>query len=411
VSARKAGGEAAAIDTSVPILALRRNGDPLLHTDLAIARTAGRLGIRVYGVFTSRWDPTRLSRYRTGHIRLDRHAGDDEWLAALAAFSERLGPAVLVPIDDTSAVFVGDHADALRQGFLFPEMSRSVYRRLSSKREMHGLCETFGIPVPRSSFPADLEQLRELARDQEYPMVLKQSDGWLPSFDPAAPSVLIARNESQLLDGYRRMEAPDQPNVIFQEYIPGGSDTIWIFNGYFNRDSRCLAGFTGRKLRQRGPHTGPATLGECVSNEIVADATRRLAREMGYQGIIDIGYRFDHRDGAYKLLDVNPRLGSSFRIFVGDDGLDAVRALYLDLTGQAVPPSSATDGRKWANEPYDLVAAAQLAREGSLRGGEWLRSFRGVRETAWFAGDDPLPFLGMAAHTASQGISKTIRSR
>ena len=49
---------------------------------------------------------------------------------------------------------------------------------------------------------------------------------------------------------YRALEErPDNPNILFQEYIPGRDEDVWMFNGYFDRDSRCLAGFTGVKLR------------------------------------------------------------------------------------------------------------------------------------------------------------------
>ena len=40
-------------------------------------------------------------------------------------------------------------------------------------------------------------------------------------------------------------------------------------------------------------------------------------KELGYRGILDIGYRYDARDGRYKVLDVNPRIGATFRLFVG----------------------------------------------------------------------------------------------
>jgi D-aspartate ligase len=398
-------------DTSVPIFVLRRHHDALQHGSLAVARSAGRLGIRVYGGYDRRWEPVGLSRYSRGRMKVARGAPDDRLLDAMRAEGRRLGRAVLIPVDDSGAVFVGDHADALREHFLFPHQPADLYRRLSSKREMHDLCRELDIPTPSSSFPQDEAELLDVLGDALFPVVLKQVDGWLQSLDPAAPSVLIAGSERQALEGYRRMESQERPNVMVQEYIPGGSDTIWIFNGYFDPESECLAGFTGRKLRQRGPHTGPATLGECLPNEEVAEATRRLARETGYRGIIDIGFRHDRRDGLYKLLDVNPRLGSSFRLFVGDNGLDVVRAMYLDLTGQPVPPSSAGDGRRWLVEPYDLVSAAQLVREGSLRPLDWLRSFRGVRERAWLAADDPLPFLAMLVGMVPAALPRLGRVR
>jgi D-aspartate ligase len=403
-------GSISIADGSVPIFVLRSNDDIFQHGPLAVARSAGRLGIPVHGVCRSRWEPIGLSRFtRPGNARVGSDLPDDQKLEALLAVGSRLGPAVLIPVDDPSTVFVEDRATALRQHFLFPEQPANLSQRLSSKREMHDLCRDLGIPTPTCNFPQNEAELLALAAETEFPVVLKQSDGWLPSADPDAPSVLVAHDRQTLVDGYRRMESSERPNVILQEYIPGGSDSIWIFNGYFDGDSRCLAGFTGRKLRQRGPHTGPATLGECVANETVAETTRRLAGELGYRGIIDVGFRHDRRDGLYKLLDVNPRLGASFRMFVGENGLDVVRALYLDLTGQAVPASAASDGRKWVVEPYDLVSAVQLTREGSLRPGEWLRSFRGLREAAWLTRDDPLPFLAMGLRMMLVGLRRLAR--
>jgi len=37
---------------------------------------------------------------------------------------------------------------------------------------------------------------------------------------------------------------------------------------------------------------------------------------------MDLDYRFDKRDGQYKLLDFNPRIGAQFRLLVDDNGLD-----------------------------------------------------------------------------------------
>jgi len=57
-----------------------------------------------------------------------------------------------------------------------------------------------------------------------------------------------------------------------------------------------------------------------------------------------VGYRFDARDGKYKLLDVNPRIGSTFRLFAAQNGLDVARALYLDVTAQPVPCAQVSEG-------------------------------------------------------------------
>jgi predicted ATP-grasp superfamily ATP-dependent carboligase len=133
----------------------------------------------------------------------------------------------------------------------------------------------------------------------------------------------------------------------------------------------------------------------CEANPTVQEDTIRLMKAVGYRGILDIGFRFDGRDGQYKLLDVNPRIGGTFRLFVGPDGMDVLRAMYLDLTGQQVPATSLPEGRRWIVEPLDIVSSAVYRRRGDITLTGWARSLRGVREAAWFALDDPGPFLAL----------------
>jgi predicted ATP-grasp superfamily ATP-dependent carboligase len=168
-----------------------------------------------------------------------------------------------------------------------------------------------------------------------------------------------------------------------------------MFNGYFARDGACHCAFTGCKLRQTGPRTGPTTLGVCVHNATVVEQAIKLLSALGYRGIVDMGFRYDARDGRYKLLDANPRLGSTFRLFVAENGLDVVRAMHLDLTDRPVPAAPPCQGRLWLDEPHDAMTALQMLREGSLQARLWRRSLRNVAETAWWAADDPEPFLRM----------------
>jgi ubiquinone/menaquinone biosynthesis C-methylase UbiE len=130
-----------------------------------------------------------------------------------------------------------------------------------------------------------------------------------------------------------------------------------------------------------------------MANDDVLATTTRWMKELGYRGILDIGYRFDARDGLYKVLDANPRIGATFRLFTASNGLDVARALYLDLTGQPVPKGEQVEGRKWMVEGGDLDSALQYRRDGKLTIRAWAASLRGVQETSYFARDDLGPFV------------------
>ncbi len=393
------------VDTSTAILVLRRDVEGFQRCALAVARSAGRLGIRVFSVRHNAHEPATRSRYAAGGLALSPGAPEDEWVDALIAMRPRLGRAILVPIDDLAAVVVNDHQARLAKYYALPDAPAGIQRRLASKRELWRVCQEFDIPTPSCAFPASENELREQAAELGYPVVMKRSERWFAPRDRSAPSVYIAHTREQLVAAYDRMESDVAPQVMLQEYIPGGSDAVWTFNGYAADRGECLCAFTGRRLRQQGPRTGQTTLGVSATNATVEALGRRLLRKLDYRGIVDIGFHYDRRDGQYKLFDVNPRLGSSFRMFVADNGIDVLRAMHLDLTGRPVPDSPMTDGRKWIDELGDVATCIKLTRERALGLRSWAGSLKGLDEAAWWALDDPLPFFGMGA----QALPKAIR--
>jgi predicted ATP-grasp superfamily ATP-dependent carboligase len=381
-----------ALDTT-PVVILGLGRGVFHHGVLGIGRSLGRLGIAVHRVGRERSGPAARSRYIASWRVVPPSASDEETLELLRGLGEELARPILIAADDAACVFVEDHTDELQERFLLPRQPVGLVHALSSKRGMYELCHQHGIPTPQSFFPQSEAELLELARAGSFPIVLKCINA--AEAPTSAPRVLIASDIDELTEGYRQMETPGLSNVMLQEYVPGTPETVWMFNGYFDDRSVCRVGFTGRKIRQSPPYTGATTLGVCLPNETVQEVTERFMQSIGYRGILDIGYRFDERDGEYKLLDVNPRIGGTFRLFVGDNGIDVLRALHLDLNGRDVPATELPNGRRWIVEPLDITSSIVYRRRGDIRLGGWLRSFRGVREGAWWALDDPLPFLAL----------------
>jgi predicted ATP-grasp superfamily ATP-dependent carboligase len=270
---------------------------------------------------------------------------------------------------------------------------------------MHHLVRRLGIPTAQAVFPRSREDVLEFVEGAAFPVMLKGIDG-LRLRERGGERMFIVQDRRKLLERYDALEDAADPNLMLQEYIPGGDDTVWMFNGYFDARSECLVGFTGKKLRQYPVHRGSTSLGICLRNDAVERMTRDFMKAIGYRGILDIGYRFDARDGLYKVLDVNPRIGATFRLFVAENGLDVVRAMYLDLTGQPVPAAAAREGRKWVVEDHDLLSLLGYRRDGGLELRKWAASLRGVREAAYFAADDPLPLLAMCANDARTALQR-----
>jgi D-aspartate ligase len=393
------------LQTAVPVVVINHY-DGHGHN---VAQSLGRLGIPVYGVHADAHSPAARSRYWRENLSWNfEKASADDSVAWLLQLARRIGSRpILIPTSDSSCLFVADRATALKEGFLFPHQPAGLARALSSKKQMYGLCKQCAIPTPETVFPQSLDDVVAFLTRASFPVMLKRIDYSVRS--GTTMRVVLAQDAATVLKHYDTMEAPDIAKFMLQEHIPGSSELVWMFNGYFDAESRCLFGLTGKKIRQYRPYTGMTSLGLCVTNDTVARQTKDFMKAIGYQGILDIGYKYDVRTGQYKLLDANPRIGATFRLFVDTGGLDVARVLYRDLTGQPVAPGVPREGRKRVVEDYDVASALTLYWDGNLGVREWIRSCQGVQETCWLARDDPAPFVAMVQRSLHLVSRKAIR--
>lgn len=373
------------MDNSVPVVVMKDKGG---HGALAVARSLGRLGIPTY-LISQQADAVSTSRYWAKSFMWNFSAPREDSLQFMSDVGRQVGArAILLAIPDSAALFIEENAAALADKFIFPQPAPSVIRTLTNKWQMFLAAKQHGIPTPEAAYPSSRDDVMQFLQTARFPVVMKGADQLLPQ----AKWKVIVNDAGELLEKYDRAAAAGTANLILQEYIPGNDESVWMCNAYFGTGSECRAIFTGKKLRQTPPHAGIATLAVCLPNAAVENATRRFMQAVGYQGLVGIGYRYDARDGMYKVLDVNPRVSAVFRLFRATNGMDVVRICYLDLTGQPIPTTALSINRKWMLEE-DLFSALSYAQEGNLTFGQWLKSLRGIQEMHWFAADDLVPFL------------------
>ena len=397
------------IDHSTPVILLNTT----THGSLGIMRSLGRWGVGVHALHTGQQRPTATySRYcRSAQPWPFRSASDGEAADALLAFGNSLGErAILLPTCDETALFAAQQRERLAEHFFYPQMDAALVAQLCSKKTMAALAQQHDVPTPEVAFPVSHGDVEKFAGSAVFPVVVKAIDG-ARLMRRTGKNMVIVNSASELFAWYNKLDEPGFPNLMLQEYIPGGDDSVWMFNGYFDEQSNCRAAFTGKKIRQYPVYTGASSLAICLANDNVEETTKRFMKAIGYRGILDIGYRFDARDGKYKVLDINPRIGATFRLFLDRDGMDVARFLYLDLTAQTLPGAVPRHGRKWLVEFNDLVSCVKYHRDGKLTLREWLKSFRGVEEVAYFSWRDPRPFMRMAVEFIGMPFRRLFRGR
>ena len=176
------------------------------------------------------------------------------------------------------------------------------------------------VETARASFPTTQSEASAVVENLTFPLVAKsqavferhRSGGVdrTTRIDDAEQLVALARTWGEEFD------------VTLQEYLPCEDAEDWIVHAYCDASSTCVVEFTGVKLRSWPPHAGFTTCALSVPNDELADIAARLVRSIGFRGILDLDFRYDRRDGKYKLLDFNPRVGAQFRLFETGAGID-----------------------------------------------------------------------------------------
>jgi D-aspartate ligase len=397
------------IDVSTPAVVLKFDHNVMHHGGLGAIRSLGRLGVPVYGVHEGPLAPAASSRYLQGRFFWNAEPSRTATVRdGLLRLAERIGqPAVLITTDDAGAIFLAEHAEALNEAFLFPAVTPGLPRQLAGKDSMSLLCAELGVPAPVTAVPDSRNDAFEFGGRAGFPVVAKLTSPWRDG--QALRSTTIVRTADDLAEIWAARDKAGA-GLMLQEYIPGGPGQDWFFHGYSDGAARCRPAFTGVKDQSYPAHAGLTSLGRWVPNPILTEQLTSLIGRLPYSGIVDLDLRFDTRDGAYKLLDFNPRLGAQFRLFEDTAGIDVVRAAYLDLTGQPVPEGDPVPGRKFLVENYDPISSVSYWRSGELSLRSWTGSLRGIGEAAWFTPDDLRPFGLMCLRMGWRAASRRFTS-
>ena len=210
--------------------------------------------------------------------------------------------------------------------------------------------------------------------------------------------MVVVEDRERLNEAYEHFGS--YGSFLLQEIVPGGDEEICIAGAYHNAQSRCIALFTGRKLRQHPRGFGIARLCETRRDDELEDLTVRVLAEAGYQGVSDVEFKRDARDGRLKFMEINPRPGYLTALPTAA-GVNLCYTAYRDAVGRPCPPCRQRDGVRWTDILHDVPDSIRESRRGQLTLREWLAPLVGVRADAYLSLRDPWPGLYAAARSAS----------
>jgi D-aspartate ligase len=360
------------------------------HGSLEIARSLGRHGIRVW-LITADNPLASLSRYVEKSFRW-RGPSDDGALPFLLDLGQthRLDGWVVFAGSDEDVRFIAQNHAALSAVFTLTTLPWEQLRWAADKRLMNTRADELGIARPRTRYPRSRDDLTALG--MPFPVILKPAvrEGRNAFVDAKAWRV---DDEAALFARYEDAKSlVGTDSIMIQELVPGDGRAQFSYAALWDR-GKPVASLVARRRRQYPIEFGfTSTFVETVEQpQVEADACRFLA-SLDFSGLAEIEFKYDPRDSAYKILDVNTRSWTWVSLGAAS-GIDFPLLQWRLATGEDVAPQTARAGAGWRYFSRDFAASLCEMFAGRLSPLDYLRSFHRPLAGAVFAWDDPLPAL------------------
>jgi D-aspartate ligase len=363
---------------------------------LGIVRSLGRRGVPVC-VVDDEQSISRFSRYSTVSVRVPDLRDEARTVEALMEVGERhrLSGWVLFPTRDEIVAAISRNAELLAERYRVPLSGWQAIRFASDKRNLHGLGERLGIPVPRTWRALTLDELDAL--DIDFPVAIKPAVKEHFIYETKAKA-WRANTREELRELYEKAAAIiDRDEILLQDLIPGDGRYQYAYCA-FCKEGRAIGSMTVRRRRQHPPEFGRAsTFVETVENPTLEEYSTRLLAALDFYGLAEIEYKADPRDGSFRLLDFNARAWG-YHSLGGGAGVDFSYLVFADQVGLPVDPSRARPGVRWIRFMTDVPTAVVEMKEGRLDLRSYLRTvFGGFDVEAVFSREDPGPGLAELA--------------
>jgi D-aspartate ligase len=370
---------------------------------LGVVRSLGAHGIPTWVFDADRSKSiAQFSRYTTRFVETKEAITD---VLLTEGRRHQLNGWVIFPGNDEYVEMLSTNRQSLSSIYRVTTPPLEVTRFALDKRLTYRRADELGIAAPWTTVGNSLADLEE--EGIPYPVILKPAINH-HFFPQTNIKALPVENPSELLRAFTQMSRYIPPGeILVQERIPGGGENQFSFCAVC-KDGRAYAGLVAQRRRQYPVEFGNnSTFVETASQPVVEEAGRRFLESIGFDGMAEVEFKFDPRDGKYKILDVNLRpwgwhaLGKAA-------GMDFPYLLWRQSVGLPVAPVDMYHKAAWMREITDFAAIAK-SRNRTAEVKRLLKAvYDGKFTSATFRLLDPVPFF---AEFTSWVSSKLLRQK
>jgi predicted ATP-grasp superfamily ATP-dependent carboligase len=297
---------------------------------------------------------------------------------------------VLFPTRDEHVAAISRYRSELAETFRITTPVWETVKWAWNKKYSYELAEKLGIPVPRTWNVRSSDELPALY--DSLPLAIKPAikENFFYATGAKAWRVNTPEQLHHLFNRASLQIRSDE--VLIQEIIPGDGNQQYSFCA-FCKNGEVHSSLVARRLRQHPREFGrAATYVESTEMPIVERLSECFLESIDYSGLVEIEFKYDARDGRYKLLDVNARTWGFISIGFPAN-VDFPYLLFADQMGLTSERCRGQGKVGWLRFITDVPTAFIDMFKGHLSLSSYIESLMNTRTESVFCKEDPLPSL------------------
>ncbi|MDW0114629.1 carboxylate--amine ligase [Sporosarcina saromensis] len=253
---------------------------------------------------------------------------------------------LLVGTNDLYVRLIIENREALQDDFVFNYIDEPLMNNLLVKKNFYELCAEHGIDTPATYFYSCLST-EPFADEVRFPVIIKPSNGvqyYKHPFEGMQKVYKVNSYEeiNSVIETIKRSGYTD--DLIIQDFIPGDDTYMWDSVFYVNSKGNTELITFGQVVLQEHTVTAIGNYTAVITryNEEMMLKLKGFLEALNYVGYANFDLKYDHRDGKFKVFEVNIRQGRS-SYYITSCGHNMAKNFVDDLIYKVEKPLTLLD--------------------------------------------------------------------
>lgn len=301
---------------------------------LAITRSLGKNGIDVI-CSDSKNGKSFYSKYCKGRlISPSPESQPKEFIDALSKNVMENDYDVLFPVTDTDMFLISKYPNKFLPYVKVAMNDHQTFMKALDKSATIKLASKLNIPVPKTIFIEDLQELNNVSEFLEYPVVIKSRQSSMCISKKIIRGMTVrVESKGEFIQKYKELHK-QSPFPLIQEYVHG--DEIGIFALINKGELKAI--FSHLRIRSINPSGGASCFRKSINiDPIMQDYAIKLLKEMKWEGVAMVEFKIDSKEKIPKLMEVNGRFWGSLQLAISS-GVDFPYLLFKTIVEENISP-------------------------------------------------------------------------